>query len=653
MVVIQFGVFQLIPVLLNSREVIFDLESGCVMEIHIPCPKCGRELKLRDRSLLGRKGKCPKCAHAFVLEEPAAVELELAEPEPKAVGRWLPEGGVASAVVRPKPAAEFPKFGAPVSNIPVLGDGEGAAARLKALQKKNAKRRNVGMVVGAIVVLAVGGVSYYAVTNAPRKPVPDQQQNADLGKVPAGNAEEHVELAGKDEVKSTRPTKGEKIELQFIPFGTQVMINIRPAELWQAQSRGEEFRYCIPPLAALIEKTFMEYFKRKPEQIEEAMICLIPGPQGTLPEVAAVIHLVEEAKKSQLLDDFGGMRVEDYDYPVYISGERAYLIADQKTVAVCSRAVAGEMVSAVVGRNPAPDGIDELLPLTDRDRHFTMIFVPRTIRLHAGFWFPENVKPFIMQACNWFGDEVESAAWSLHLDEKSFYSEMFLRTTSGITSANLERETRKKLSKLPYELLENVQKMSPKEAGKRKLIGRLPKMTEVVSLASKTSHEARYVHVVTPLPERAAPNLALASILAWDESTRTDFTKEKATKPSSDEPKLPDLIADRLKLKIDIDFRRTPLQDAFAYIGGEIKTMIDIDGDALKAGGFTKNMPQTFKEDKISAVDGIWKVLERYQDPAKPAQSMVMVIDEANKKVLISTAAVAEQQKLTPYVFKK
>jgi len=195
--------------------------------------------------------------------------------------------------------------------------------------------------------------------------------------------------------------------------------------------------------------------------------------------------------------------------------------------------------------------------------------------------------------------------------------------------------------------------MAPKEAGKRKLIGRLPKMTEVVSLASKTSHEARYVHIVTPLPERAAPNLALASILAWDESTRTDFTKEKTTKPSVDEPKLPDLIADRLKMKIDIDFRRTPLQDAVAFIGGEIKTTFDIDGDALKAGGFTKNMPQTFKEDKITAIDGIWKILERYQDPAKPTQSMVLVVEEKSKRMLLTTAAVAEQQKLKPYEFKK
>ena len=56
--------------------------------LQIPCPKCGKKLKLPDRNMLGRKGKCPKCAHSFVLEEPdeaherrnSGVELPTREP---------------------------------------------------------------------------------------------------------------------------------------------------------------------------------------------------------------------------------------------------------------------------------------------------------------------------------------------------------------------------------------------------------------------------------------------------------------------------------------------------------------------------------------------------------------------------------------------
>lgn len=627
--------------------------------IVIPCPQCGRELKLRDRSLLGRKGKCPKCEHAFVLKEPEeVVPLELNEPEPTAVaqGRWIPDTGAAAATAsrattgKPQPAAPEPFSLTP--GIPVLGNEEGAAARLKALQKKNAKRRNMGLLVALIVTAAVGGVGYYAVTYGPKRPTPVQEQNEDLGEVAVPNQEAPRSAAEPEPFSTASPTKGKMIELQYIPFGAQVVLNIRPAELWQKESAGEELRFCLAPLAKLLEATFDDLFKRKPEQIEEAQICLIPGTQGTLPEIAAVIHLVNEAKKSQLLEDFGGQRVDDYDYPVYLTGERAYLIADQKTIAVGPKAQAQEMVAAITGRNPASDGIDELLPKTDRDRHITLIFVPRTVRLHSNWWFPANVKPLVLQSCDWFGDEVESAAWSFHLGEKTFYSDLVLRNVGGVTAPNLEREMKTKLNRLPKMVLETIEMMAPREAGKRKVIGRVPKMVQTFAKGSNLSHGPRHVEIITPLSERAAPNLALGTLLAWDESTRTDFTKERVTKPSADEPKLPDKIADRLKLKIDVDFRRTPLQDAFAFIAGEIKTTIDIDGDALKAGGFTKNMPQQYQADKITALDAIGRILDRYQDPQKPGNTMVMVVDEDKKTILITTLAFADQQKKTVFPYK-
>jgi len=621
--------------------------------INIPCPKCGRELKLRDRSLLGRKGKCPKCGTAFVLQEPEVVELELANPEPKGVGRWIPDTGATATAARP--ATERTAVPEPAPAFPNIASNDGAAARLKELQRKNARRRNVGLVVGSLLVLAVGGIGYYVVTTTPARPAAPAEPVAQLPVQPVdGNlaaAEADVPASvGSNLTKS--PTQGEMIELQYIPFGSQVVINLRPAELWQKESLGEELRYCLTPLARLLESRFEEYFKFKPEQIEEAQICLIPGTQGTLPEVAAVVHLIEEAKKSDLLEAFGGQRVDDYDHPVYITGERAYLIADQKTIAMGPSAQVKEMVDAIAGRNPVNE-FDSLLPMTDRARHITVLFVPQMVRIHSPWWFPENVKPLVLQACNWFGDDVESVAWSFHLGDDTFYSDMIVRNTTGISTASLQRELRAKLDKLPYTLLDTVRMMSPREVGKRTVIGRLPKMTETFALASVMSRGLRHVQVITPLSDRAAPNLALATLLAWDESTRTDFAKERAPKPST-EDKVPELLVDRLKMKIDIDWRRTPLQDAFAYIANEIKTTIDIDGDALKAGGFTKNMPQDLKADKITAQEGIAKILERYQDPEKPANTMVIVVEQEKKRILVSTKAFCDQQGLTVFdIFKK
>ena len=58
----------------------------------IPCPKCGKELRLRDPKLLGRAGKCPQCGHRFRLEEPEEVKLELADaPAMGTSAKWVPD----------------------------------------------------------------------------------------------------------------------------------------------------------------------------------------------------------------------------------------------------------------------------------------------------------------------------------------------------------------------------------------------------------------------------------------------------------------------------------------------------------------------------------------------------------------------------------
>jgi hypothetical protein len=108
---------------------------------------------------------------------------------------------------------------------------------------------------------------------------------------------------------------------------------------------------------------------------------------------------------------------------------------------------------------------------------------------------------------------------------------------------------------------------------------------------------------------------------------------------------LPATIAERLKKKIDVDFRRTPLQEAFAYIGDEIKVTFDIDGDALKLSGYTKNMPQEFKMDQAPATQALQEILKKYD-------KMCLVVDEQKKIALITTFPVAEQQGLKPYSLK-
>ena len=635
------------------------------MSIQIPCPKCGRELKLPDRSLLGRKGKCPKCAHTFILEEPPVVALELANPEPVAsvtnsptVAATTPaffdltqptKSSPASVKETPTPAVSI---STDLADLDRVIKPKGTAERLKEQQRKSARQRNFGLGFAAVAAALIGGFAIFGPQSVDKNAVKTTGEKQEAITSSDDNVSDSTPTTGFANPGS--PTKGKPIQLQYIPFGTQVVLNLHPAELWKSGSLGEEIRYCAPPLAKLVEATLNDLFQRKPEQVEELLICLIPGVRGSLPDVAAVAHMVDEQRRSQLFDQFG-KQVDIDGESVFMSGDRAYMIVDEKTLVVCPKGQAQEMVEAIKKRHPI-EQIDPLLPMTDRDRHITAIFTPLTLSLQET-WFPENVRPFVKNALDWLGEEVETVSWSFHLTDEQFYSEILLRGkgSSGKNSTKkLEQDFKAKLASLSESLLPQIELMNPREQGKRMIIGRVPAMVEVFSLATIVNHGPQYVQLITPLPDRAAPNLTLGTLLAWDESTRTDFSKVKV-KPSTPEgPAVPDLIADRLKMKIDVDFRRTPLTEAFNFIGGEIKTPFEVDGDALKLGGFTKNISQEFKMDAARPIDVIQKIFEVAKGVNKPPeQTLVIVVDESKKNVVVTTLATANAKGLKPFDLSK
>ena len=635
------------------------------MSIQIPCPNCGCELKLPDRSLLGRKGKCPKCTHTFILEEPPVVALELANPEPvtsvansPSVTNSTPPFFDINQPTKPSQAAAKEPQSSGIGISPDLADldrivkPKGTAERLRELQRKSARQRNIGLAIAAASAALIGVFMMFGPQPAGKKTgtqtagtecITDPAINEDPGQAPVTGFANPVS-----------PTKGKPIQLQYIPFGTQIVLNLHPAELWKSGSVGEEIRSCVPPLATLVETILNDLFQRKPEQVEELMICLLPGIRGSMPEIAAVAHMVDEQKRSQLIDQFG-QRIEMDGQPVFIKGDRAYMIVDEKTLVVCPKSQASEMVEAIKKRHPI-EQIDPLLPMTDRDRHITVIFTPLTLSLQET-WFVENVRPFVKNSLDWLGEEVETVSWSFHLTDEQFYSEILLRGKAGVgknSAKKLEQDFKTKLAGLAEILLPHFQQMNPQEQGKRMVIGRVPAMVEVFSLATIVNHGPQYVQLITPLPDKAAPNLAAGTFLAWDESTRTDFSKAKAKTPTQEGLSVPDMVADRLKMKIDVDFRNTEMHEAFAFIGGEIKTPITLDGDALKLGGFTKNIKQSFKMDAARPQDIFMEIIKVCKGLGpKPEATMVIVVDESKKDILVTTLSTANEKGLKPFDLSK
>ncbi len=718
--------------------------------ILIPCPECGSGLRLKDRSKLGKLGRCPKCGNRFVLQEPEEVELELADasvPSTGTAAQWIPDSEASDAqpaparragrsqparveegvggfpiITDPEPGAgiqitthptiaegmsldevvkllgkpakrkqmselaaqakkQGKKFDAPadaskreylvfqhaagayklifldgkvveIHSQPAAGAGTAKAPLVPSQSRRSQKQKMAGIALGGVLGLVLVVVLIVAtqidrqpevVKAAPKKQPPqvDQKLVADKSEL-----EQNAEFAKKF-AEENLGVKNEMLTFERIPAGARIIIHLRPAELWSDQP---QFAYFRASLTADVTKWMESAIKStclvEPKDIEDALICIIPGGRGEPPQFATRVKLTAPRKKSEFLTLFGGQRTDDYGDPVYIDSERAYLVEDDlQTFAVSPASLADEMARA---RGEIPtgtsDGIQSILLNTDKTRHATVVFEPLDVRIHQEFLVGENVRPVLKEFLDWLGGDVETAAWSMHLGSDRFYSQFLFRNGHDWTPLKLEREVAGKLDRLPQDLYAAVQMMRPKQVGSRKIIGRFPAMMKVYSLSTMAAIGDRLAQFTTVLPAKAAPNLALGTLLAWDESTRTDFT-QKPPEPKSNEPKLPDLIVDRLKFDMDVDFRRRPLQDAFSDIGEATHVAFEIDGDALKAAGYTKNMAQTFNLGEVPATQAIKKILSQYD------KMCVCITDEDKNIVTVMTFEAAKQKKLTPLKF--
>jgi hypothetical protein len=102
-------------------------------------------------------------------------------------------------------------------------------------------------------------------------------------------------------------------------------------------------------------------------------------------------------------------------------------------------------------------------------------------------------------------------------------------------------------------------------------------------------------------------------------------------------------VAARLQLPVDADFRRTPLHQAFASIGEQVGVKFEIDGDALKDAGLTRNMPQTLSLVQAPATDALQAILKQYSDLGGGNRLVISVDERKGVATVLTTKSAREQ----------
>ena len=669
----------------------------------IACPHCGKELKLPDRSKLGRKGKCPGCAKSFVLAEPPEeeVELELASAVPPigTSARWVPDDSPAPRGVVTAAARE--PMSVSVGPVIQASSDDGTVERLKRSRQQASRRRNYAILGGAVMAACVAGLVYFLNSNstdpantAVTQPgtgqtaigtTPIGSVNGTPGGVPViagqpgtpvgvasqpdgvmpsvfpGNSPGTVIIpfqellpsrlkANEEILKAILPTAPKPIETQMVPNGMNLIIHLRPAQLWSDDPLWTEIRYSLTEdVTNWIAAKLKEICRREPQQIEECLICVRLGATGTAPEISTVVHFVEDAKLSDLIEEFRGAPYDGAGrHRINLRDGLTFVVKDTKTIAIAPQSDVMTMSESVDQANQdVPDAIYELLKSTDPNRVFTVAFIMDDVKRHEDWLFTAETKGVFRQVLDWFGDDVEAVCWSVGVNQDAAFSDLRLRTRAAASSTGLTKDLLARLEYLPQEMMNACRKMRPETQGFVDIISRFPAMLELFREATIPVKDQRDVRLVTYLPRKAAPNLALGTILAWSESLRTDFsaTTAVATTVAGNNPdaNLPATAAERLLIVMDAEFSN-PFQDAIAYIAGETKLTFEIDGNALKDAGFTKNMPQKFSLGRVPAIDAMREIVKNNKPPT-PDKRICFCVDEATKTVLVTTEKFAIEAK--------
>jgi hypothetical protein len=633
--------------------------------IEIACPGCGKSLKIPDPSLLGKKVKCSQCAMKFVLELPPPpsveeVAFELATPpgEQTLVGiaprfvtderdAFTPPPPTRQTVAVPASTApvETPApggFGAGFPTDPMFGDMGESASPSPVLKKRRKKRGNGGLVGVMVVLIALGGgAAWYFLGEgeSPKKSAKGKAKKSTLtAKATTSDDEEPVA----DGAKYRPSEKAKPIELRMIPGGAYGLVHLRPAELWKNGGLSEEVRACLGPLGKWAEEQVTTRCLFPPAEIDEALFCLVPALKGEPPGVVVVVRTRNEMKRSSLQDKFNGEQMDEGGKSYFKGKDFAYLIQDSRTFAICPADLATDMVAAADEASSFDPGIDEMLAQTDRSRPLTVVFNPARVRDDSPFIAPV-AGVFLSSFLDWFGDEVEGVIWSASFGDK-FDSRLLLRNSPVAGVAKLSEEVREKVARTPHDILEVVQKTHPRQAGRRKVVGRFPAMTQVFAKSSKISTGPRLIAIETSLPDRAAPNLALGALLAWDLTIQPDYGSDRQpAAPTSTGDGLPATVAERLKKKITVDFRNELFDAALGFVCEEVGITFKMSGNDLKAAGVTQNERVEFKMDDQPATAVLFKMLRDRKT------KLCITVDEGAKQITVTTDTAAEEKKLTTF----
>jgi hypothetical protein len=628
------------------------------------CPKCHAKYKAKQTPAADLKLTCQKCQMVF---RPAENLVE-ASPPPH-VGTTASQPAAPAPTVKiempptvapSKETPHFPEldFTSPSQVIPppevpfVIQDDSIAADVLNKVTKgrslgkpssstvKNIEKSKAtsapNLIMGGIAVVALLGglITFFSQESAPPIDVPgDMQKNVAASASPAATA-----LADRQPDEKPRTP----INLFAVPAGMRLFAHLNVKELLRSDSNDASVQAVKFILTSPFGKSLEEAIHRPLEQVDSLLVGVLLGPVGSKPDFAYRVTLAEGANALEPVSELKATPTTTGERGLYTLNGNAILIRDAKSYSIAPERYGAEMVSFQTEPAFTDSNLETILKMTDASKAITFCGKFEDLLTHA----KQLVGASRAQVLEWLGRTAEKSA-DLFLVEADV-QELFevnaqLIPHPNTNAMNIQRQFQQQFKAAPSKLVDYLKQRSAMTLGEQKLAGRFPAMIQATVMSTEIDVKKNIATIETKLPAKAWPNLLLAGYSCWESDAmiyRPD-QMQVAGSTTATTQKVEKTWQQRLVTEVEIDFKRSPLQDAVSYIADETKLTFDIDGDALKLSGYTKNMPQNFTLGKVPAIKGLQSIFAQYD-------AMCMIKGEAANQLIITTKPVATSAGKTP-----
>lgn len=428
------------------------------------------------------------------------------------------------------------------------------------------------------------------------------------------------------------PTAGESLDVRYVPSSAQVILAMRPAELF-ALDEGTKVIEAIGPGGTAVIDRAQETLGVDLGDIKQLTVAFVPDASGA-PQATYAMRLAKPVSEQELLTAWGDPQpITHKSHTIYQRGSLAYYLppGEQGHVAVIAPTPLMKQLLDHGGDPLLRRGIRQLLRASDSARHVNLVLTPSYLLTDGKSLLQGKLARLHGPLEQCFDMRVQAVLASAHMGEELFL-ELRAVGPSDVRPEQLAQQLHERLVQQGERLEHYLAALSPQPYG-RLIVHRFPRMVQLATSFTRFAGEDRQAVLRCYLPASAAHNLVLGAELTLFE--HPDASPADASgQPGKASPSVGPL--DRI---VSLSFPRDTLERTMELLSAEMGIPIMILGADLQLEGITKNQSFALDERDQPARQVLLKVLKL----ANPDGKLVYVpkLDAAGNKTLVITTRAA------------